>query len=110
MLLQRIELDTSRIRTVYHILQFDVPFVEGTALGRHCSLDSGFLILPAPVTAGFILSTVFGSERLPAVRLGFHYRQGRISVFATPSIPIVEPSQLSIQRIPGLKPIENTSI
>jgi len=99
--LQRIELDTLRIRAACYILQFDIPLIESTALGRHCSLESGFLILPTRTTARFTLSTVFGSERPLVVCLRFDSRQGRISVFATLSIPVVKPSQLSIRRIPG---------
>jgi hypothetical protein len=49
--LKRIEPDTSRIRAACYILQFYIPLIENTALGRHCSLDSGFLILPARITA-----------------------------------------------------------
>jgi hypothetical protein len=90
--LQRIELCTSRIRTVCHILQFDLPFSEGTSLVKLCSLDSGFLILPARITARFTLSTISVPERPPVVRLRFVSRQGIISVFATVSILIVEPS------------------
>ena len=100
LLLQRIKLDTSREPAACHILQFDVPIFESTAIGRHHSLDSGFLILPARIAARFTLSTVFGSERPPGVRLRFDSRQGRISVFITLSIPIVKLNQLSIQRIP----------
>jgi len=99
--LQRIELDTSRIRAACYILQFDVPMIESTALRRQCSLESGFLILPARVTARFTVSTVLGSERPLAECLRFDSRQGRISVFATLSIPIVEPSQLSVRRNGG---------
>jgi hypothetical protein len=99
--LQRIELDTSRIRTACYILQFDVPLTESTALGRDCSLDSGFLILPTSITARFTFLIVFGCDRPLAVHLRFDSRQGRISVFATLFIPIVEPSQRSIRRVPG---------
>jgi hypothetical protein len=62
--LQRIKLDTLRIRAACYILQFDVPLVESTALGRPCSLGSGFLILFGRIAARFIFSAVFGSERL----------------------------------------------
>jgi hypothetical protein len=73
--LQRIKLDTSRIRAACYILQFDIPLIESTALWRPCSLDSGYLILPARIAATFTLSTAFVSERPLAVYLRFDSRQ-----------------------------------